>query len=59
MDTAKPVRRIVTVDDEKGKTEMDCMNMPLLQKDFARMARYGKSGLRAALIIYNREERKR
>lgn len=43
------------VDDEKGKTEVDCMNMPLLQKDFARMARYGKSGLRAALIIYKRD----
>ncbi len=47
------------VDDEKGKTEVDCMNMPLLQKDFARMARYGKSGLRAALIIYSREGEKR
>ncbi len=43
------------VDDEKGKSEVDCMNMPLLQKDFARMARYGKSGLRAALIIYKRK----
>lgn len=43
------------VDDEKGKTEVDCMNMPLLQKDFARMARYGKSGLRAALIINKRD----
>ncbi|HEY9147762.1 MAG TPA: GNAT family N-acetyltransferase/peptidase C39 family protein [Gammaproteobacteria bacterium] len=42
------------VDQEKGKSETDCMNMPILQKDFARMARYGKSGLRAALIIYNR-----
>ncbi|MCW8828810.1 MAG: GNAT family N-acetyltransferase/peptidase C39 family protein [Gammaproteobacteria bacterium] len=42
------------VDEEKGKSETDCMNMPILQKDFARMARYGRSGLRAALIIYNR-----
>jgi ribosomal protein S18 acetylase RimI-like enzyme/predicted double-glycine peptidase len=43
------------VDEEKGKSETDCMNMPILQKDFSRMARYGKSGLRAALIIYNRD----
>lgn len=40
------------VDEEKGKSETDCMNMPILQKDFSRMARYGKSGLRAALIVY-------
>ena len=42
------------VDEEKGKSETDCMGMPILRKDFERMARYGKSGLRAALIIYNR-----
>ncbi len=39
------------VDEEKGKSETDCINMPILQKDFERMARYGKSGLRAALLI--------
>ncbi|MGE0080871.1 MAG: peptidase C39 family protein [Thiohalomonadaceae bacterium] len=39
------------VDVEQGKTDTDCMSMPILQKDFDRMARYGKSGLRAALII--------
>jgi len=43
------------VDEEKGKSETDCMNMPILQKDFTRMARYGKSGLRAALIIRYRQ----
>ena len=43
------------VDEEKGKTMTDCMNMPILQKDFERMARYGKSGLRAALIISRNE----
>lgn len=43
------------VDTEKGKRVTDCMNMPILQKDFVRMARYGKSGLRAALIISKRE----
>jgi hypothetical protein len=39
------------VDDEKGKTSTDCINMPILQKDFDRMARYGKSGLRASLVL--------
>lgn len=42
------------VDEEKGKSETDCMNMPILQKDFSRMARYGKSALRAAMVIHNR-----
>jgi len=46
------------VDTEKGKRVTDCMNMPILQKDFQRMARYGKSGLRAALIISRREGEK-
>lgn len=43
------------VDWEKGKTVTDCVNMPILRRDFERMARYGKSGLRAALIIRRRE----
>jgi ribosomal protein S18 acetylase RimI-like enzyme/predicted double-glycine peptidase len=42
------------VDFEVGKTETDCMNMPILQKDFERMARYGKSGQRAVLVIYRK-----
>lgn len=43
------------VDTEKGKRVTDSMNMPILQKDFERMARYGKSGLRASLIVSRRE----
>lgn len=39
------------VDYEKGKTLLDTTNMPILQKDFDRMSRYGKSGQRAALIL--------
>jgi len=39
------------VADEKGKSETDCVNMPIARRDFERMSRYGKSGLRAALII--------
>ena len=46
------------VDTEKGKRVTDCMNMPILQKDFERMARYGKSGLRAALIVSRRDGEK-
>lgn len=43
------------VDWEKGKTVTDCVNMPIPRRDFERMARYGKSGLRAALIIRRNE----
>lgn len=43
------------VDVDEGKTLMDCLDMPILQSDFERMARYGKSGLRAALIISKKE----
>jgi ribosomal protein S18 acetylase RimI-like enzyme len=39
------------VDYESGKTSTDCINMPILKKDFQRMARYGKSGQKAALIL--------
>ena len=39
------------VDPDKDKVQADCINMPILQKDFQRIARYGKYGQRAALII--------
>lgn len=39
------------VDEEKNKSTTDVINMPILKKDFQRMARYGKSGLRAALLL--------
>lgn len=44
------------VDYDKGKTRMDCINMPILKNDFERMARYGKSVQRAAIIIRNRND---
>ncbi len=44
------------IDTEKGKTDTDCMSMPILRTEFERMARWGKSGLRAALIISRRRE---
>ena len=47
------------VDRDLGKTETDCINMPILQKDFERMARYGKSGQRAVVIIRKRKAARR
>ncbi len=40
------------IDYEKGKTVTDSVNMPILQQDFERMSRYGKSGQRAALVLF-------
>lgn len=39
------------VDSDLDKTATDCMQIPVLQRDFAKMARYGRSQLKAALII--------
>lgn len=39
------------VDYEKGKERIDCINMPILLKDFARMTLYGKAQ-QASIIIY-------
>ena len=43
------------VDYDKGKTRMDCINMPILKTEFERMARYGKSVQRAAIMIKRRK----
>ncbi|CAK0743194.1 hypothetical protein CCP4SC76_120002 [Gammaproteobacteria bacterium] len=40
------------IDETAGKTKTDCMNMPILKNDFERMARYGKTAQRAALLLY-------
>lgn len=47
------------VDYEVGKSPTDCINMPILKKDFERMARYGKAGQKAVLVLKKRtvEER--
>ena len=42
------------VDYDAGKTATDSINMPILKKDFERMARYGKAGQEAALILKRR-----
>lgn len=34
-----------------GRTPTDCINMPILRQDFQRMARYGKAGQKAVLIL--------
>ncbi|MGF1640704.1 MAG: GNAT family N-acetyltransferase/peptidase C39 family protein [Rhodospirillales bacterium] len=43
-----------SVDEEEGKKPIDCMQIPVLQSDFARMARYGRSQQKAALVIRKR-----
>lgn len=42
------------VDKQAGKSITDCVNMPILRKDFERMARYGKASQKAALILKKR-----
>jgi hypothetical protein len=39
------------VDEEAGKSATDCMNMPIARRDFELMARYGKAGQKAVLIV--------
>lgn len=43
------------VDEQHNKTVTDVMNMPILRSEFAHMARYGKAGQKAALIISRRK----
>jgi ribosomal protein S18 acetylase RimI-like enzyme len=45
------------VDSEGGKTLTDCVSMPILKKDFQRMARYGKTGQKAVLILKKKKSR--
>jgi len=39
------------VDEEKGKSQLDCMSMPIKHEEFTGMARYGRSAQRAAMVI--------
>lgn len=39
------------VDSGAGKTLTDCICLPILKQDFQRMARYGKTGQKAVVII--------
>jgi ribosomal protein S18 acetylase RimI-like enzyme len=47
------------VDFEAGKTPTDCVNMPVHKKDFQRMARYGKTGQKAVIILKKPKSRPR
>ena len=42
------------VDYDAQKSPTDCINMPILKKDFEHMAKYGKAGQKAVLIIKKR-----
>jgi len=46
------------VDEDHNKTVTDVMNMPILRSEFERMARYGKAGQKAALILKRRKKNK-
>jgi ribosomal protein S18 acetylase RimI-like enzyme len=39
------------VDYEQGETPMDSMNMPIQKAEFRRMARYGRAGLQAVVLV--------
>jgi hypothetical protein len=39
------------VDEENGETLADCINMPVLRRDFAAMGRYGRANLRAVVVV--------
>ncbi|MFZ5609903.1 MAG: GNAT family N-acetyltransferase/peptidase C39 family protein [Pseudomonadota bacterium] len=44
------------VDQKAQKTPTDCMHVPVPEKQFMRMARYGRRHLRAALFLKRRRE---
>jgi hypothetical protein len=39
------------VDYEQGESPLDSMNMPIQQAEFRRMARYGRAGLQAVVLV--------
>ncbi len=40
------------VDYTDGESQVDSINMPIPHREFARMARYGRAGLQAVVIVY-------
>jgi hypothetical protein len=46
------------VDVEQGQNVADCINMPVARSEFERMARYGRSGQRAVLVVWPRGEQR-
>lgn len=47
------------VDHELGKVITDSINMPILKKDFERMARYGKAAQKSVIVLKNRAKPKK
>ena len=39
------------VDYEEGETVTDSINMPIPRREFQRMARYGRAGQKAVLVV--------
>ncbi|MDZ4199882.1 MAG: GNAT family N-acetyltransferase/peptidase C39 family protein [Kiritimatiellia bacterium] len=46
------------VDTERGRTETDCMDLPVSKLEFERMTRYGRDDLQAALLIGPRTDQR-
>ena len=44
------------VDEPLGETPSDSINMPIQKDQFVRMSRYGKAGLKAAIVLSKRTE---
>ena len=44
------------VDYDEGETAVDSINMPIGRSQFAKMARYGRKGLQAAVLISRRSD---
>ena len=47
------------VDEEKGRTATDCIDIPVTREEFERMARYGKAAQQAAVILGRRRRGRR
>jgi hypothetical protein len=45
------------VEVDMDKTATDCINVPIAKQHFARMAQYGRTQLKAAVIVYPRHSR--
>ncbi|MDX1604891.1 MAG: GNAT family N-acetyltransferase/peptidase C39 family protein [Candidatus Competibacterales bacterium] len=43
------------IDHDEGETVTDSINMPIPRRDFQRMARYGRAGQKAVLILRRRD----
>jgi ribosomal protein S18 acetylase RimI-like enzyme len=47
------------VDYENAETTLDSINMPIQQREFRRMARYGRAGLQAVVVVSRPAARRR